>query len=395
MRKKKKFYHIVVSHSQTVKAGRDRFSGVMRYAAAHNDWIVHIAKEGPYDDSSDYPINDNRPDGIIGQGITRNMSLRRKNGIPFVAIDDTSSEKDIRIDAEILIDNKALGRAAADMFLRAGLRSLAFVGVSSPIETFHQALRCKTFNECAAAAGVTCCTFIPTSDANATKVLKDLAAWLVTLPIPCGIMAYDDRRAQMVIDACHMMHLKIPDQIQIIGVDNEVEICENVRPTLTSIQPDFYGAGYLAAQTLDHILTDGRPRKTQKATYGIKAIIIRESTQDLKGGGRLVSRALEFIRLHAHERLSVRDVACALNVSRRTLEIRFLAVQGHGVANAIRKTRLERVRNLLVETNRTISEIALDSGFASPTHLAGLFKRTFGITMGEWRVQGHLASTIR
>ena len=100
-----------------------------------------------------------------------------------------------------------------------------------------------------------------------------------------------------------------------------------------------------------------------------------------------MSKAKEFIRLHVQERITVGDVATALNISRRTLEKRFLEISDHGVADEIRTERLKRVRRLLVETNRTISDIALDSGFASPTHLAGLFKRSFGLTLGECRKQ--------
>ena len=327
------------------------------------------------------------PDGVIGNHITQDILSKRKGGIPVVALDNTPTPrtKGMRIDAEVVIDDSAIGSKVAEIFLKAGLRNLAFVGVRQKSETFHQTMRYRAFRESAEKSGATFSAFLPRIGIDTAKDTDDLATWLASLPTPCGVMAYNDGRAQTVIDACHMMHLKIPEQMQIIGVDNEVEICENMRPTLTSILPDFYGAGYLAAQLLDDILTNGRPRKTRHATYGINSIVVRESTQDLKGGGRLVSLAKEFIRMHAHESISVKDIAESLNVSRRTLEIRFMEVLGRGVAEVLREERLERVRRLLVETNRTISDIAFDSGFASPTHLAGLFRKTYHMTMGEWR----------
>ena len=379
---------ITANISRIVKSGRDSFSGIMRYAASRDDWNVRVARDGFYTTSNNDSGQDTRPDGIIGHlSFMRSLPTCQRRNVPIVTINSSSKSREFRIDAEVFVDDGAIGRAAAEIFLKAGLRNLAFVGVSQKSEAFHQTIRCKALRECAQDAGATFDAFLPNIDINTTQDLDELAAWLAALPTPCGVMAYNDSRAQTVFDACHMMHLKIPEQIQIVGVDNEVEICENMRPTLTSILPDFYGAGYLAAQILDDIFTNGRPRKTRKESYGIKAIIVRESTQDLKGGGRLVSLAREFIRLHVHERISVKDIAAALNVSRRTLEHRVKEVTGQGVAGILRKERLERVRQQLIETNRTITEIALDSGFTSPTHLAGLFKKTFGVTMGECRQQ--------
>ena len=379
-------YHILASISRTVKSGRDRISGILRYAALRDNWIVRVARNDLcITTSTDYFTGDRLPDGIIGDDIPRVTLSKIKGNMPFVVVDKTANPQGIRIDAEVSIDNEAIGRKGAELFLTSGLRNLAFVGVRQKREAFHQTMRCKFFQKCAKESGATFNAFLPDGAVDTAKDLDDLAMWLVSLPTPCGVMAYNDSRAQSVIDACHMMHLKIPEQIQIIGVDNEVEICENMQPTLTSILPDFYGAGCLAAQMLDDIFTNGRPRKTRKATYGIKSVIVRESTQDLKGGGRLVGLAREFIRLHAHEKISVKDVASALNVSRRTLENRFREVLECGVADVLRKEKIERVQRLLDETNRTISDIALDSGFSSYTHLASLFKETFGVTMSEYR----------
>ena len=386
--KKDRPYHIVAYVSRICKSGRDRFSGIMRYAASRDDWNVRVAREGLYTTSNNDSERKAPPDGIIGHtSLMRDLPPRQRKGVSIISFDCRESNKGFRIDAEVFIDDGAIGRTAADIFLKAGLRNLAFVGVHQKSEAFHQTIRCRTLKECAKEAGATFNAFLPKIDINTAQDLDGLAAWLAALPTPCGVMAYNDSRAQTVFDACHMKHLKIPEQIQIVGVDNEVEICENMRPTLTSILPDFYGAGYLAAQMLDDIFANGRPRKTRKATYGVKSVIIRGSTQDIRGGGRIVNMAKEFIRLHAHERITVGDVASALNVSRRTLEKRFLEILSHGVADTIRTERLERVRRLLTETNRTISDIALDSGFASPTHLAGLFKRSFGFTMSECRKQ--------
>ena len=141
----------------------------------------------------------------------------------------------------------------------------------------------------------------------------------------------------------------------------------------------------MAAQMLDDILQHGRPRRKLFRKYGVKAVVERASTQDLRGGGRIVTQACEYMRLNAGMRINVDDVAKRLMISRRTLEMRFGEILGKGVADVLRAERLARVCRLLKETNRTIADISFESGFASPTHLKALFKKTYGMTMADWR----------
>jgi AraC-like DNA-binding protein len=120
-------------------------------------------------------------------------------------------------------------------------------------------------------------------------------------------------------------------------------------------------------------------------TYGVKSVIERASTQDVKGGGRIVTAACEIIRLHASEGIGVADVATRLNVSRRLLEIRFHEVLGKGVAEELRRVRLENVCRQLRRTQLSIREISAKSGFASSAHLNALFLATYDMTMRDWR----------
>ena len=372
-----------------IKAGRDRISGVMRYASAHDNWEVRILSIwSSYGLTANETQDYDKLDALLGRSNMINgivtMLPRR---IPIVCVDSKATVlKKIKVDACVHIDGAAIGAAAANIFLKGGLRHLAYVGVCDPYEQPYQHDRLEAFRHAARAAGIPCDVFIPLVDTDEKDDLSELAEWLAQLPCPCGIMAYSDTRAQTVLDACRMAHLRVPEQIQLVGVDNEIEICENMQPTLTSILPDFDGGGYLAAQLLDDILSRRkRPRKPVNLAYGVKEVVIRASTQDLKGGGRLVTLAREFIRLQAHEMITVADIAAHLNVARRTLEMRFREILGNGVAEVLRRERLNRVARLLRETDRSISDIAYDSGFASPTHLMAAFKQFTGMTMKEWR----------
>ena len=387
---KSKTFHICVATSRRIKAGRSRFSGIMRYAAERRNWIVRFVDQ-VRGDANYYPLSnelaDDEPvDGAIGHFDTIRRYLgRRFADIPVVIMSYRkycAPSPTVRLVA----DEAAIGRAAANLFVKRGLRHLAFVSDISQVvsESLHHAERMESFRKAALAADATCDAFLNATDAQ-TDNISNLADWLAHLPRPCGVMAYNDSRAQTVIDACHMAHLKIPDQIQVVGVDNEEEICENTFPTLTSILPDFEGSGYLAAKLLDKMLTKGKPSSDTVYTYGVKTVVERASTQDLRGGGRLVTQACEFIRLHAGEKIDVDSVAKAQKVSRRTLEMRFREIMNKGVGEVIRHHRLERVCQLLLETRQTIKDIAYKSGFSSPTYLMALFKKTYGKTMSEWR----------
>lgn len=394
LKKKPDTFIICLATSRGTKAGRDRFSGAMRYAASHRNWVVRFftpqrLRLGFRTGSDIMP--DSKIDGLIcaskkfwADGIRGILPARRR--IPIVNVDDPGLESGASpfCNANVMIDDETLGREAARYFLRRGLANLAFVDNIDSFEDSHQTRRLEAFRTTASEAGATFDEFkLPRGGCD--DEVSALAGWLSRLPLPCGILAYNDSRAQCVIDACHLARLDIPEQIQIIGVDNDEMICENTSPTLTSIQPDFEGGGYLAAQLLDEMLSKGLPEKPVTRTYGIKTLVERASTQDLKGGARLTTRAMEFMRLNFARRINIADVAAALNVSRRTLEKRFAEVRGEGVADALRRLRLDCARRLVCETGKTLQEIAYECGFVSSKHLMTLFKRTYGMSMGEWR----------
>ena len=388
---KRKILHICVVDSRAVKAGRDRISGVMRYASIRPNWKVRFLAMHDNAYTANETTSHSGLDGIIGY-LDRFVEITGDAAPPVPTVLFPAHCVPVsaaRIGGYLILDDAAIGEAAANIFLKGGLRHLAFVGVDNGYEQWHQGKRLAAFRRAAQQAGASCDAFVPPPRQTEADDLQEVADWLAQLPHPCGVMAYSDNRAQTVLDACRLARLRVPEQVQLVGVDNEVEICENMQPTLTSILPDFEQGGFLAAQLLDDILSRRiRPRKPVCRTFGVKSIVVRASTQDLKGGGRIVSLAREFIRLHAHERITVADVAASLKLARRTLEYRFREVLGRGVADVLREERLNRVARLLRETDRTIASIADDSGFASAPHLNEAFKKAFGCTMRVWRL-GH------
>ena len=361
----------------------------MRYAASRRNWVVRFMtpKQLSMNAIASDLASGEHIDGVIFSSLFGCEFMRFADshpGIPMVRLDIPSDCATRSSVATVMIDNSEIGRQAARLLLRKGLRHLAFVDNINIFEDIHQTGRRDAFREAALETGASFTEFVVSRELVADD-MEELADWLSRLPLPCGILAYNDSRAQTIIDACHLARLDIPEQIQIVGVDNDEMICESTFPTLTSIQPDFERGGYMAAQLLDGLLSSDAAPQPAERTYGIKAVVERASTQDAKGGARLVTQAMEFMRINFASRIDVASVAAALGVSRRTIEKRFREVRGEGVGMALRRIRLDNVRRLLRETDRPIYTIANECGFDSPIYLMSLFKRTFGSTMGDFR----------
>jgi len=215
--------------------------------------------------------------------------------------------------------------------------------------------------------------------------LPKLRAWLEKLPRPAGVFAAFDDRAIQVLEACRDASLDVPHEIAVIGVDNDETLCPHTTPPLTSIQPDHAQIGRLTASKLKEMLDGRRLERPEHILVGIKRIEVRESTSPVTPSGRLVQRALAYIRAHYAEPLRPRDVVRELKVSRRLADLRFTEIQGESIGKAILRTRLEAVSRRLVATNDTLENIALSCGFRKLDRLRTAFNARYGCSLQEYR----------
>ena len=281
-------------------------------------------------------------------------------------------------------DSAECGRLAARFYLTRSFRHLAYVHMLLSRRWSNE--RAQAFQKEASNAGATCAVYLPPNDTDTDWSVEccRLGAWLRALPKPCGILAANDNRAIQVIQICHDLDITIPDQISVLGVDDDDILCDTCRPRLSSISPDFQTGGYMAAQALDEMLTTGK-KPSDRLSYGEPAIIERESTYDPKGTTRIVSCARDFIRQHHQDNIGTKDIATAVGVSSRTLERRFIASTGLSPLASLTKARLEHARNLLLSSSTPIGEIFKIVGFGSPSRLAVAFKQEYGKTMRHMR----------
>lgn len=371
--------HTVLVHAcRAWKSCRDKVSGIFRGIYARPD--IQVALLDPWHASK------GKKDKALSavDGLITSISVHPSTvTIPCVSFEGAPSSASHTI--SICCDNEAVAQAAAELLFSRGHTFFAYVGDMEDRDISLE--RERSFVAAVMAKGFPCFVYN-----KSHRSMSALTKFLTNLPKPCGLMAYSDSIAQLVLDACHAAHLSVPEQINIVGVDNEIEICESVRPTLTSIQLDFEQAGFIAAQLMQDLL-DGRPIPQNTHTYGVRRIIERESTQDINGSQRLITQVRTYLQTHFREALTVGDLAARFHTSRRRLEMRFREILGHTVHDEIERLRIEEGKRLLNLTSMPIGEIATSCGYVCDDTFRNAFVSVTGLTPRAYRNQINSSAT--
>ncbi len=225
-----------------------------------------------------------------------------------------------------------------------------------------------------------------TTDAPARDE-DDLIRWLARLPRPAAVFAANDTRAHHAINACLRAGISVPDDVAILGCDNNRTLCEALNPTLSSISLATENAGYRAAEALDHAMRGNVPSDAvpRLITYGSAGIILRHSTDRQYATDILVRRAVERIRSAHGINLSVAALVSELKTSRRTLEMHFRRQTGKTLHTVIQTTRLAAVKRCIAEQGLTVAETAERCGFSSSSQLSTTFRKLTGTTIRAFR----------
>ena len=220
-------------------------------------------------------------------------------------------------------------------------------------------------------------------DAPALSI-DELAKWLDGLPKPTAVFGANDLFAAKVLIVCERLGLKVPNQVTVIGCDNDPLVFSNTNPPLSSLQLPFRELGYKAAAMLDKLL---RNRSLSRKTIRVAGthLFERGSSAHIPPATALVEKAREYILEHACDGIRPNDVIAHVGVSRSLLNLRFRQVCGKSINEDILDTRLAEVRRQLEKTGHTILQIGRDCGFNDPDHLKRIFKKRFGTSMRLYR----------
>lgn len=315
-----------------------------------------------------------RPDGIIAR-ITDHKSLLAlmAHGVPVIDIANSYEHAKLPV---VSNDDHLAGQAVGGHFVDKGFRRFAFVGIGEAtwsrmrLEGLREAVRDIQEEE----------PFVfnvGLSWLHRMFGLDGLARWLGRLPKPCAVFAVNDLIGYRVTMAAQIAKLRVPDDIAVMGVDNEEVYCELSQPRLTSIACDCERIGMEAANLLAQLLDQGDPLRWMAIPpLGIDE---KESTDIIIGQDPLIRDVKNFIRINVGRGINVADVASAFPVSRRTLEKHFRDAEGRTMHDELLGVRLDRARSLL-RSGKSVNEACYASGFASVQHFYHAFKSRCGMT---------------
>lgn len=357
--------------------------GIALYTRSHRAWQSFLDDEART--CSDPHWLQGRPwSGVISRHTTPQMVAEcARLRIPLVDLSDDEPHPDV---PKIRPDNGAIGHLGAEHFSERGFRQLAFSGFGNCLWARE---RRDGFLEAARLDGrevsVLDVDYPGTLTPEWDEVqITTLTQWLNSLPKPIGVMACNDMRALQVIAAAQRAQLLVPEQVAILGANNDAIRCELSYPPLSSVATDPFQSGYLAAEMLDRRLR-GVSVEQPYVRVDPRGVVTRHSTDVLAVDDRNVAAALSYIREHACDGITVDQVLKHAAASRSQLEKKFRRFLGRSPQAEIRRVQIERIRRLLVETDYPLKKLAELTGFEHVEYMSVVFKRITALTPGEFR----------
>lgn len=383
--------HVALMVETSLAYGRNLLRGVIRYLRSHEPWSVffELREQGASPPSW---LKDWRGDGIICRPTNPALAeLFRKKRIPVVNLNDVYDELGLPC---IESDHTAIGRLAGEHLIERGFRRFAYCGFTGHA---WSAKRRAGFEAAVGNAGEVCPAHeSPWGGPSAhpwEQEQKRIGDWLRALPRPVGVLACNDLRGQHVLDACQRVGLAVPEEVAVIGVDDDPLVCELCDPPLSSVVPNPERVGYEAATLLARLMAGEKPepKEVLVAPLGVTA---RQSTDVLAIDDPHVAAAVRYIREHACAGASVDDVLARVPLSRTILERRFRKYLGRSPQAEIRFVQLKRAKQLLAETDLRLERIAELAGYEHPEYLSVVFKRETGQTPGQFRRQAQPRNVV-
>lgn len=376
--------HVAVLVDTATGWGRRLVRGVINYSRSHGPWYLWIQSRGQETPIWLPPCW--RGDGIIARVGSRATARHvAAAGVPVVNI--SAIEIEGADFPRVASDLPAAGRLAAEHLLDRAFRHFAYYGLEhrSFVERHYQG-----FAETVSRVCDECPFFGTTFESGAGRRTAwhtrqtGLIRWLRTLPTPVAILAWTTELGRELIHACRRADLLVPEQVAVLAADNDDLLCEACIPSLSGLALTSERIGYEAAGLLERLMNGHRPPKAP-ILLEPTGVVTRQSTDTLAVDDPDLAKAVAFIRSRAADPIQVKDVLRAVPVSRRWLERRFHEFLGRGPAAEIRRVHLDRAKQLLVDTNLSIPQVAAACGFGSPERFSQVFKAEIGRSPLKYR----------
>jgi LacI family transcriptional regulator len=373
----------------------DFLLGVVDYAHKHGDWdILTIPPQLVGTGESAMSLSNLQ--GWSGDGVITAIAnaaqakIAEALRLPCVNISGAMPVSGFPV---VLLDNYAAGRMAAEHLLKCGFRRLAYHGIK---KLWYSQLRQQGFVDCAREAGVAVDVFNKAPSRGGERWPQsnsELVPWLKSLKPPIGIMALHDYRARAVITECQRLEMVVPDDVAVIGVDNDVTVCEYSRPTLSSVNRNGFRQGYEAARMLDRLM-GGEMVGENPVLVPPNCVVMRKSTDTFTVENPHITKVVRYMHDHVGELFGIKQVMRLVPISRRRLEEQFLRYMQSTPYEYLSSIRVEKAKQLLSEPKpKKIKEIATLCGFSTPLQFRIVFKRHTGQSPRQYAaLQGEKAT---
>jgi LacI family transcriptional regulator len=362
--------------------GRDLLLGVRRYITEHEPWSVFVEVRD-LDSSPPRWLRDWDGDGILTRsGSQAIIDAVSAAGVPAVELRANRPDHPFPF---VGIDNDAVGRWCADYLAELGFRSYGVYGLTT--ERFFEVRR-ASFMNAVEERGFECrsleLSLKHEKPGQWERHQRAVVKWLKELPKPTAVLACTDQLGFWLLDACLRANIAVPEEVAVLGVENDETLCEMSVPPLTSMRLAGEQVGYEAAKLLDRLMKGGKPPKTSLLLKPL-GIISRKSTDTVAINDKLLSQAIRLIREKASEGVRVKDVLKSVPLSRSTLERSFREVLGRSPTAEINRVRLGEAKRFLDDSDMTLEQIAMRTGYSSVQYFTHAFRLMFGCTPGGYR----------
>ena len=365
---------------------RRRLEGVYRAASAEG-WCVDAVNVDVAEADINEVIECWQADGLVVEGGLMNRpdsAVIRKTKTPHVICDIDESNMDEPYFGVIYDSSDTVSKAWHELS-RSGYRNFAFVNFR--IRRDWSILRERQFRECLGRRQRQLHVFKPWKDRGTMclpEIMDRLVEFVAALPRPCCVLAATDSMAALFLRAAVIAGVAVPEEMAVVGIDNDELLCENTIPTLTSVAPEHVRSGELAVGLLKRQFEDPSSRP-EVLTFGSAPLVRRHSSLVFERRDIRAVKAIEYIRANACKGITANDVVKTMGVSTRTAQLRFRKVAGHSIMEEINAVRLARAKELIAAGRTPFSRIHEQCGYRDARSLRCLFERHEGKPMSSFR----------
>lgn len=373
---------IAILVETSLASGRQILAGISHFLKERADVSVfhHSGQLGEMHPGS---LVDWDGDGIIARVVNPSIArLLAETGLPTVDVLGNVAESGFPL---VKTNNVDIGHMVADQFVQSGHRNFGVIGLGQ--ERWSLEREDAFFKRSSGINAKRHSLHLKSTDSEAVNIsdcLESIRSWLRKLPKPTAILATSDQFAPLLFEAAHELDIRIPEDLSVIGVDNDAPYCDLCRPSLSSVDPNHEDVGYQAIQLLERILS-GEAKKKELIEVRPTMIHLRRSSSSLAVDDVQLCKALEYIRLHGCEGIGIDEIAAHCGLSRSVLQRRFRIQLNRTVGDCILNQRLSRAKELIYAGKLPMARIAELSGFNTQEYMSQVFRKHFQLSPKHFR----------